>query len=150
MLKKTAFVILSILSIVATSFAQTRTYLVYTEHFPQDRYRTSADGATLATYSRFDAIGAVNVKDAGGQPFRMTSYRKSSNPKYAIYTISPNRTRLRHLNSMEEKGYIKLLETMDVVSEYHPERGGCLLKSRKEFYGTLPYDFYVLTSTSPI
>jgi hypothetical protein len=141
------FAIIFLLTSYATS--ETYTYLVYADNFPQDRYRTSISTIN-PTYSYFKYVGITDIKSAKGQPFRLTCYNKIYNPKYAIFTITPNDILIQQLNSMEKQGYIKLIETIEIISTYYLELGGYIVEVKQKKYEDFPLDLYSLSTSTPV
>lgn len=128
--------------------AETRVYLVKrAENFPQDRYLIRL---SPQEYKTFVSTGKKSMVEAGGQPFRLTSYDISYDGKYALWTVSfKDEDEKWHLDSMESKGYIVLLSSMDVSEVYDPRQGG----NRTEFVSaelaTLPTDYYAVAVSTP-
>lgn len=135
------------LFIITICHAETRTYLVYRQNnFQQDRYLITV---TTPTYRTFSATGTTTISAAGGQPFRLTNYQKSADGKYAVWTVTPktqiDRTRLA---SMESKGYIVLMSTMDAVVEFVPEKGGTeIVPVYSGELAKLPTDYYTTSDS---
>lgn len=143
-----AWILLIILLACKICHADTYTYLIYLENFPQDRYRISVS-TTNPIYRKFTAIGKQSIKEASGQPFCITAYKKNSSGVYAILNITPTATELKQLQSIEVQGYAKLLSINDVVNIYHPEKGGYITEFIETKKAELPKDFEseIITST---
>ena len=140
---------LFLLLLSASAFAETRTYLVYREdNFPQNRYLLTISPKEFKTFSD---TGKKTITEAGGQPFRMTSYNLNYNGKYALWTISfKDDDEKWHMDSMEKKGYMVLLSSGEVVSTYNPQKGGNVI----EYIGSgelakMPTDFYKVNTSTP-
>lgn len=93
--------------------------------------------ASPQEYRYFIDCGKKTIVDAGGQPFRVTSYTINYSGKYALWTVTGVLDEIPHLKTMVDKGYIILLDAGAVVMDldgrttYHPEH-----------YADLPSDFY--------
>ena len=121
--------------------AETRTYLVYRkDNFPQDRYLLTA---SPLEFKYFIETGKKDMGEAGGQPFRITSYEISYDGKYALWTVSYlDEDEHWRIDSMENKKYIVLLSSSEVVSVYEPRVGKYRLEVNNNHLAELPTDFY--------
>jgi hypothetical protein len=138
MLAKIALLLLVMSTFV---YAETRTYLVKrAEHFPQDRYLLTL---SPQEYKLFVATGRQDIKEAEGQPFKMTSYTINYSGKYALWTVtSKDADEDWHMESMKQKKYIDLISVSDVVETDDKRTGG---KHTDFTYSTLmdmPTDYY--------
>ena len=124
-----------------SAYAETRTYLVYRkDNFPQDRYLLTASPQEFKT---FIGTGEKNIDEAGGQPFRITSYEISTNGNYSLWTVTfKDTTEKRSIDSMERQGYITLLSSMDVVTENIGNRGTVTSAIYNKTLAIMPTDFY--------
>jgi hypothetical protein len=145
MLAKFLFILI-FLSPVA--WCETRTYLVKrAEDFPQDRYLLVI---SPQEYKNFTDTGKKSIKDAGGQPYRVTSYEINYSGKYALWTVSfANDDERWHIDSMEKQGYIVLLSSMDIVDRFDPRRGGIVQEAEYQTLAALPTDYYQVAVSTP-
>jgi hypothetical protein len=129
-------------------YAESRIYLVKrAEHFPQDRYLQTI---SPQEYKRFVDTGKKDIDEAGGQPFRVTTYEINYDGKYALWNISfKDEDERWHLDSMERQGYIVALSTMEVVEAYDPRRGGNVKEAVFTPLGEMPTDYYAVEVSTP-
>lgn len=141
--------IFTLMFFVAAVSAETRTYLVYrAAHFPQDRYLYSI---SPQEFKSFIDTGKKNIDEASGQPFRMTAYELNYNGKYALWTVSfKNEDEKWRLDSMEQKNYVVLLSSREVVSVYDSQRGGTVQVLESVELAQLPTDYYEITDSTPM
>lgn len=131
-----------------SAYAETRTYLVYRkDNFPQDRYLYTASPQEFKT---FIDTGKKTITEAGGQPFRITSYEISWDGKYALWNVShKDDTEKWHIDSMEQQGYIVLLSSMDIISENMGNRGIVTSGVYSGELSKIPTDFYRVAMSTP-
>jgi len=135
--------ILPILLLVGYASAETRTYLVYRAgNFPQDRYLLTA---SPQEYKYFIDTGKKDISDAGGQPFRTTRYEINYSGVYALWTVDGNPDDLPHIKTMEDKGYIVLLSSEEVVDVEDVTKGGSHKEMQETVLLTVPTDYYQVT-----
>lgn len=141
---------ISILFLLATPLmAETRVYLVKrAEHFPLDRYATSL--APLE-FKMFRDAGKRDIKSAGGQPFQITSYVLNFNGRYALWATSSNDSdEIRSEKSMVDKGYVILLETLDVAPARDVRAGGDMSVPVHNTLASMPTDYYQIEVSTGI
>jgi len=148
MLGKIFFTLLSLVGLVVLLQGETRTYLVKrAEHFPQDRF---VEKWSPLEYRLFVNTGKKTIEEAGGQPFRITSYAINYDGKYALMSVTAkDEDEKWHYDSMESKGYIVLLSTMDTVSNYDPQLGGYRTEAVSSRLSELPTDYYQVEVSTP-
>ena len=111
-----AKIILIISLISGTAAAETGVYLINrSEFFPQDRYAVTL---TPLEFKMFSETGNENIKEASGQPYKMTSYKINYSGKYALWTVTyKDASEKASIESMCQKKYIqKLTEIKEIVS----------------------------------
>lgn len=138
--------ILPLLLLASVAVAETRTYLVYRrDNFPQDRYALSF---SPQEYKLFIDTGKKTIDEAKGQPFRMTSYDINYDGKYAVWKVSfKDEDELKHIDSMQNKGYIKLLSTTEIVPVWGHQRGW-QDEVKFQSLAELPTDYYEIGISS--
>ena len=148
MLGKIFFTLLTLVGLVAYLQGETRTYLVKrAEHFPQDRYLYMV---SPQEYKFFVDTGKKSITEAGGQPFRMTSYEINYDGKYALWNVSfKDEDERWHIGSMERQGYIVMLSSSDVITTYDPRLGGNRTELEFKELAYLPTDFYKVEVSTP-
>lgn len=130
---KTIFLIL-LLAVICCS-QESQTYLIYKDKLP-------------VSLSVVKAKGVKIIADAGGQPFRITSWTQPSNTSYFIVNIVPqNSTEIDFLANWEQQEIIKLIKIFDVVTLYDSRIGGYRRKGVTTKINDLPSDFYIEIST---
>ncbi|MGD9642761.1 MAG: hypothetical protein AB7V08_08485 [Elusimicrobiales bacterium] len=148
MLAKIFGALLFLVGLVSFLQGETRTYLVKrAEHFPQDRF---VENWSPLEYRLFVNTGKKTIGEAGGQPFHITSYQINYDGKYALLSVTTKDEDERwHYASMESKGYIVLLSTMDVVGVYDSRIGGYRTEVVFQELADLPTDYYQVTVSTP-
>lgn len=126
---------------------ETRTYLVYRrDNFPQDRYLSSY---SPLEYQRFIDLGKKTIADAGGQPYRITSYEINFDGKYALWTITyQTEDEKWHIDSMEKQGYIMLLSSCEVVQQWNPQINYVETVLNTSTLSQLPTDYYQVVEST--
>ena len=138
--------LLPLLLLTSMAYAETCTYLVYRkDNFPQDRYLYMV---SPQEYKLFADTGKKSIDDAGGQPFRLTSYEINYSGAYALWTVTyADNDEKWHIDSMEKQGYIVLLSSIDVVSvDYGPH--GKVQEAISSYLMSLPTDYYQVSTNT--
>lgn len=137
--------ILVLLLLTSICYADTYTYLVYMEHFPQNRYRISTSTEN-PTYRSFVDTGVKTSR----QPFENTYFETNHNKKYGKITFTPKKDSEKNLfKAMQNRTYVKLLEINAVDYVFDAQKGGYESKPRNVPVSELPDDYYpeVIIST---
>lgn len=129
-------------------YAETHIYLVKrSEHFQQDRFLYTLNPQE---YRFFVDTGKKTIGEAGGQPFRVTSYQISPSGKYALLSVTlKDEDEKWRYNSMVNQNYIVPLSTMDVVGVYDSRIGGYRTEVVFQELADLPTDYYQVTVSTP-
>ena len=123
------------------SVGKTYRFLVIREgNFPQDRFLLTV---SPQEYKYFIDCGKKTVGNAGGQPFRVTSYTINYSGKYALWSVTGALDEIPHIKTMLDKGYIVMLDAGEIVTDLD---GRTFFAP--EHYADLPSDFYEVAESS--
>lgn len=145
MLNKVIAIIL--LAAVGVWAQETRTYLVRrAEYFPDDKFLYTP---SPTEYRYFKALGRQNISEAGGQPFRMTSYTISPTGKYAIWSVTfSNENEKNKVDALASTGEVVLLSSASLVGVFNHQRG-VVTEMLTEKLADLPTDFFSVDISTP-
>lgn len=105
--------------LVASSYAETATYLVLRrQYFPDDKYLYEA---SPQEYKRFIDTGKTTKDLNGNDPVLMTSYVITATGRYAIWTVTDkNPDDKSSIKKLKDDGMIVLISTTEVVTQFIP------------------------------
>ena len=139
--------IIAVLLLTSICYADTHTYLINMEHFPQNRYRISVS-TTNPVYRSFTDTGLK----VSNQPFEISRLALNYNRKYGIFNVTFTKDSEQNLfTAMQNRSYVLLLSRTWIDAEFDSQAGGYRYHAKTEQYNALPNDFYpVVDSTGTI